>query len=297
MGINRLPSFEDCWSTDKYIRNKKIKNFMTRARFQSISENLHSSNNDNDNKTDKSYNIHPVIKHLNKVFTKSLSNSPFQSVEEHICKFKGRSSKKQYIKNKPIMWGLKYWYRCDSETGYVYQLELYRERREKRELNLGSVVVWDLCQLLKDTYCLMFFDNFFSSPTLIQKLHNNGLYGLSTACCYRINMPQMKNDKKVKQGNYQCKFYNHIACIKWYDNKYVMLLESHSEEITSILTTQRRCKLLKWHEVKKQLNGCSWLDGSAGVSIPTWSKIEVSIFSLFVFWSVWCCSCQFFYSV
>ena len=109
MGINRLPSFEDCWSTDKYIRNKKIKNFMTRARFQSILENLHSSNNDNDNKTDKSYNIHPVIKHLNKVFTKSLSNSPFQSVEEHICKFKGRSSKKQYIKNKPIMWGLKYW--------------------------------------------------------------------------------------------------------------------------------------------------------------------------------------------
>ena len=206
MGINRLPSFEDCWSTDKYIRNKKIKNFMTRARFQSILENLHSSNNDNDNKTDKSYNIHPVIKHLNKVFTKSLSNSPFQSVEEHICKFKGRSSIKQYIKNKPIMWGLKYWYRCDSETGYVYQLELYRERREKRELNLGSVVVRDLCQLLKDTYCLMFFDNFFSSPTLIQKLHNNGLYGLTQLVpieliCHRWKMTK-KWSKEITNANF-----------------------------------------------------------------------------------------------
>ena len=56
MGINRLPSFENYWSTDKYIGNKKIKNFITGTRFQSILENLHSSNNDNDNKTDESYN-------------------------------------------------------------------------------------------------------------------------------------------------------------------------------------------------------------------------------------------------
>ena len=38
---------------------------------------------------------------------------------------------KQYIKNKPIKWGFKYCYRCDSETGYVYQLELYQGQKEK----------------------------------------------------------------------------------------------------------------------------------------------------------------------
>ena len=31
---------------------------------------------------------------------------------------------KQYIKNKLIKLGFKYWYRCDSETDY--QLELYQ---------------------------------------------------------------------------------------------------------------------------------------------------------------------------
>ena len=46
-----------------------------------------------------------------------------------------------------------------------------------------------------------------------------------------------------------------------------------------------------------QQNGWSWLDGSAEVSIPVWSKIEVSILSPFLFWSARCCSCQFFYSV
>ena len=52
----------------------------------------------------------------------------------------------------------------------------------------------------------------------------------------------MKKDKEMKRGDYQCKFCNHIACIKWYENKSVMLLGSHLEEITSILTVQRRLK-------------------------------------------------------
>ena len=197
-------------------------------------QNLHFSNNDNDDKTDKSNKIHPVIKHLNKLFAESLSNSPFQSFDEHMCKFKGRSSMKQYIKNEPIKWGFKYRHRCDSGTGYVYQLELYQGWKEKRELNLALIVVLDLCQVLKDTYRHVFFDNFFNSFTLIQKLHDNGLYGPGKARSDRINMPQIKKDKEMKRGDYQCKIYKHIACIKWYDNKSLMLLGSHLEDITSI---------------------------------------------------------------
>ena len=97
--MNKLPSLEGCWSTDKCIGNEKIQNIMTRTRFQSILQNLHFSSNNNDDKTHKSYKIHPVIEHLNKVFTERLSNSPFQSVDERMCKFKGRLSMKLYIKN------------------------------------------------------------------------------------------------------------------------------------------------------------------------------------------------------
>ena len=120
MGINKLPSSEQYWSTDKCIGNEKIQNVMTRARFQSILQNLHFSNNDNGNKADKSYKIRLLIEHLNKSFVGSLWNSPFQNVDEHMWKFKGRLSMKQYIKNKPSKWDFKYWYRCGSETGYVF---------------------------------------------------------------------------------------------------------------------------------------------------------------------------------
>ena len=53
MGMNQLSSLEDYWSTDKCIGNEKIQNVKTRTRFQSILQNLHFSNNDNDDKTDK----------------------------------------------------------------------------------------------------------------------------------------------------------------------------------------------------------------------------------------------------
>ena len=69
-------------------------------------------------------------------------------------------------------------------------------------MNLGSSVVLDLSQVLKDTYCHVFFDNLFNSPTLIQKLHDNELYGLGTGRSDRINMSQMKKDKEMKRGNF-----------------------------------------------------------------------------------------------
>ena len=41
------------------------------------------------------------------------------------------------------------------------------------------------------------FYRFFNSATLIQKLHDNGLYGLSTARFNKINMVQVKKDKEM----------------------------------------------------------------------------------------------------
>ena len=73
-------------STDKCIGNEKIQNVMTRARFQSILQNLYFSNEVNDDKTDKSYKIRPLIEHLNKLFAESHLNGLFESVDEHMCK-------------------------------------------------------------------------------------------------------------------------------------------------------------------------------------------------------------------
>ena len=74
---------------------------------------------------------------------------------------------KQYVKNKPIKWSFKFLFRCASKTGYLYQLDLYLVKKEKTEENLGPSVVLKVTECLKNSYCTVFFNNFFNSPSLI----------------------------------------------------------------------------------------------------------------------------------
>ena len=77
---------------------------------------------------------------------------------------------KQCIKSKPIKWGFKFWFRCDSKIGYLYELRMYLVRKDSTEYNLGNSVEVNLATSLNDSYCTLHFDNFFSSPSLIQVL-------------------------------------------------------------------------------------------------------------------------------
>ena len=64
---------------------------------------------------------------------------------------------KQYVKNEPIIWGFKFWFRCASKTGYLYQLDLYLGKKEKTEENLCPSVVLKMTGCLKNSYCTVYF--------------------------------------------------------------------------------------------------------------------------------------------
>ena len=130
MAISRLPMTTDYWRVDNLIGNDDIQNTMIRNRFCEILQNLHFADNRKDDKTDKAFKMRPVIDHLNSKFSEVLSNDSKQSIDEHMMKFKGRSGMKQYIKSKPIKSGFKFWFRCSSESGYLYQMDIYLGRKQ-----------------------------------------------------------------------------------------------------------------------------------------------------------------------
>ena len=90
-----------------------------------------------DHKTDKAFNMRPVIDHLNSKFFLVLSNDSEQSIDEQMVSFKGRSGMKQYIKWKLIKWGFKFWFCCSSKSGYLYQMDIYLGRKQTPAFNLG----------------------------------------------------------------------------------------------------------------------------------------------------------------
>ena len=57
---------------------------------------------------DKCSKVRPQIDHFNETFQNAIANSPNQSTDEYIIKFKERLSMKQYIKSTPIKWRLKF---------------------------------------------------------------------------------------------------------------------------------------------------------------------------------------------
>ena len=122
---------------------------------------------------------------------------------------------KQYIKSKPIKWFFKFWFRCSSKSGYLYQMDIYLGRKQTPEFNLGlgEEVVLQLTKDLEQSFCTVYFDNFFNSPKLIEKLFQKSIYGIGTVRINRKQMPKMIHDKQIKRID--CEFLfsgNTIAC-------------------------------------------------------------------------------------
>ena len=116
IAVNQLSNISMYCNFDHFIGNNGIQNIFARGRFQKILQNLHFADNSKQGQTYKGYKIQPIIDYLNKLFQESYSNEPKQSIDEHMTKFRGRSSMRKYLKMKPIKWGFKWWFKCASSN-------------------------------------------------------------------------------------------------------------------------------------------------------------------------------------
>ena len=79
--------------------------------------------------------IRPIINHPNTAFRSAVSDGKSQAIDEHMTKFKGKHSARQYLKNKPIKWGFKWWCRADSKMDTCTSLIYISEKR-----SLSSII-------------------------------------------------------------------------------------------------------------------------------------------------------------
>ena len=206
---------------------------MTRAQFLEILQNIHFIDNHKElppkegEEYHRAWKLRPLFDHLGKHFQDMLQPEVHQSIEEHTCKVKGKSIMRQYMKNKPKTWGFKFWFRCGAKSGYLYEFDMNLGKKGNTEFGLGKSVVLSLCQKLKDTHCFVFFDNFFTSPALLIKQLEMGIYATGTVRTNRKNMPVLKHDKEMKRGGHDWFSSNHLSAIKWTDNMLVILLSNY----------------------------------------------------------------------
>ena len=93
MGIKRLPSYRDYWSSNPQLNDAYI---------SSSVRNLHLNDQTKEPKKgdanfDKLYKIRPFIEKISETYLHYYDPSREQSIDESIVKFKSRSTMKQYM--------------------------------------------------------------------------------------------------------------------------------------------------------------------------------------------------------
>ena len=130
MGIVKLPELRNYWTTNPIIGHPWFCSVMSRDRFMEILRYFHMVDNIKaPSRTDPNYNkiwkIQPTVTKLVESSTTLYSPHPQLCVDESMIGTKCRLSFIQYIKAKPIKWGVKVWVCTDSVTGYIYNFSIY----------------------------------------------------------------------------------------------------------------------------------------------------------------------------
>lgn len=105
----------------------------------------------------------------------------------------------------------------------VYQGKNEMLEKEFENTNLGERIVLQLTKLFWNESRLVFFDNYFTTISLLEKLRAQQTLAFGIIRQNRKGMPQnFKKDSEIPRGEFDYQFFTSgIGIFKWKDNKVV----------------------------------------------------------------------------
>jgi hypothetical protein len=106
MGLVRLPSLKDYWSTNPLLATPSIEKGISRNRFRSILSHLHVNDNSQmpqpgSPNFDKLYKLRPLLSDIHLNSQRGYQLHQQLAIDEAMVLFKGRSSIRQCMPKKP----------------------------------------------------------------------------------------------------------------------------------------------------------------------------------------------------
>ena len=237
MAVNHLPSIADYWKLDEVYHYAPIASRISRDHFLDISRFLHFVDNSTlllrtDPNFDQLQKVRPVIDAVKKACRTVFDPSKDILVDEAMIAFKGRSSIKQYMPQKPVKRGLKVWVMADSKTGFVSQFNVYTGKKgDTSEKGLGGNVVRELVNDLLGQHRCVYMDNFFSSVPLYLELLSHDTYACGTIRANRKFFPDdLKPALKLgysNRGEFVFRQDGNLVTTVWENTKAVSMLSTN----------------------------------------------------------------------
>ena len=239
MGTMAYPQIRLYWSSNR--RHALIANSMTLNRFSKIRNNLHLVDNLQHDETsnDKYWKVRPILdKFQERILLEKVE--AMLSIDEQMCPFRGRKIPlgiRQYMKGKPTPWGIKFFFLC-GVSGMPYAFRAYQGAstpfpEQFKPYGIGGAVVLELVtsRIPENSQASLFTDRFFTSPPVVKKLLDYGIYSTGTVLSTKINNAPLMSNKVVKKrarGTMDgCVSKDEsMGLVKWKDNNIVCLLSS-----------------------------------------------------------------------
>jgi len=196
MGILKLPSLQMYWDAkSKLFSIQGIRKIITKQRFSDIYTCLIFRNS--------AFNSENNLSKFESLFICVISNSQFfykpgpnLSVDESIIPFKGRSSLKVFMPQKPTRFGLKAYVLCEASIGYVLNWTLHTGDVMKSE-NQGVTqkIVMRLVDGFEGENYNIYMDRYYTSLPLLLDLKDIKINACGTIQKNRLRL-NPENKKK-----------------------------------------------------------------------------------------------------
>jgi len=130
ISFNKKKSQRDYWSSEPFLSCEMVSSAMSRDKFEEIKSKLKYSKTKDQNPNDKGWRVCVLPKLFQSNILKFGIWKTALSIDEMMAKSYARTPLKQFIREKPIRFGLKFWGLCTSD-GYLLNLDLYCGKNSK----------------------------------------------------------------------------------------------------------------------------------------------------------------------
>ena len=254
MGIVQLPRLEMYWQqSHPLLTTPGVSSIMSLVRFEQLFRFLHLANIDiqvpaGQPGYDRLYKVRGLLDIVTPLFESEYSLHEQVSIDEAMIPFKGRLSFKQYMKDKPIKWGIKVFTLSDATNGYVYRIQIYTGKNmdETPAVGLCSKVVLDLMNGLEDDGYQLYTDNYYTSPQLYLTLYKKGINACGTARPNRKEFPHdlvHRKGERFERGFYDYRSNGPLLAAFWVDRRFIYFISTLHSALPSsgaVTTIMRR---------------------------------------------------------
>jgi hypothetical protein len=240
MGLKDVPHIRLYWSGNDFYGCPLIQSSMSRHRFEAITRCIHLVDNSTlpepgEDGHDRIGKVRWLVEHFSAAAKANYNCEVTCTVDEMMLPYKGRYCNiRQYMKGKPVKFGIKIWALASSQSRYVSNVIVYlgaSDVREEDEL-VGADAVLVAIRGMEGRGHVVIMDNFFTSVKLFMTLLERGFYATGTV--KRISKgfpPSLAGFPAAHQparGTLVVKMHRSrkIVAIVWIDSRPVWLLST-----------------------------------------------------------------------